>query len=99
MGRVIVEAMAAGTPTVASAVGGIPDLVQSKRTSLLVPPGDPEALARSLVSLATTPELGRRLAQQAMARVGPAHSQESMAANLLTLYREVLAEPALTSSV
>jgi glycosyltransferase involved in cell wall biosynthesis len=48
-GRVIVEAFMRGRPVVASAVGGILDLITSERNGLLVPPQDPEALARALL--------------------------------------------------
>ena len=48
MGRVLVEAMAAGKPIVASNVGGIPDLVQHDDNGLLVPPGDEKALAAGI---------------------------------------------------
>ena len=45
MGRVLVEAMAAGKPIVASDVGGIPDLVKHEHNGLLVPAGDEKAKA------------------------------------------------------
>ena len=54
----VIEAMAAGLPVVATAVGGIPELVEHGATGLLVPPGDTAALAESLAALVRDP--GRR---------------------------------------
>lgn len=67
--NVILEAMATGLPVVATRVGGTPGLVDDQRTGLLVPPDDPEALARAIVTLLEAPTragemgaLGRRRA-------------------------------------
>jgi glycosyltransferase involved in cell wall biosynthesis len=64
MGRVLVEAMAAGKPVVASRVGGIPDLVQHGETGYLVPPADEKALADGIKKLLDDPgnawEMGQR---------------------------------------
>jgi glycosyltransferase involved in cell wall biosynthesis len=57
----VAEAMAAGLPVVASAVGGVPELVVDGETGLLVPPGDPELLASALGSLLADPGLRRRM--------------------------------------
>jgi glycosyltransferase involved in cell wall biosynthesis len=57
---VVQEAMAAGTPVVATAVGGLPDLVAG--TGLLVPPADPDALAGAVDSILDDPGLREALA-------------------------------------
>jgi len=87
MGRVLVEAMAAGKPIVASNVGGIPDLVQHGHNGLLVPPGDEKALAagiKLLINDAAKPKMmgqrGRELCNQ--------FSVESMVEKLDNLYQE-----------
>ncbi|MFW6146344.1 MAG: glycosyltransferase [Planctomycetota bacterium] len=64
-GMVTAEAMAAGLPVVASRVGGLPEVVQHGRTGLLVPPGDPEALAEAIASLLADPDRRRRYAAAA----------------------------------
>ena len=71
MGRVLVEAMAAGKPVVASRVGGIPDLVRDGETGYLVPPADEKALADGIKKLLDDPgkawemgQQGRKLCQQ-----------------------------------
>jgi glycosyltransferase involved in cell wall biosynthesis len=51
MGRVILEAFARGRPVVASAVGGIPELVREPELGRLVPPEDPDALAKALIDV------------------------------------------------
>lgn len=62
------ECMAAGTPLVATSVGGMPELVDNEKTGLLVPPRDPAALARALERVLTDPALADRLAAAAAAR-------------------------------
>jgi colanic acid/amylovoran biosynthesis glycosyltransferase len=62
---VIMEAMAAGTPVVASAISGIPELVEDGITGFLVPERDPPALARAITRLAGDSDLRRRLAAAA----------------------------------
>ena len=58
---VLMEAMAAGVPVVASHLSGIPELVTDDVTGLLVPPGDDAALADALERLAADPDLRRTL--------------------------------------
>ena len=56
LGRVIIEAMATGTPVIGSRVGGIPELVQDGVRGFLVPPGDENALAEKLRWILSNPE-------------------------------------------
>lgn len=65
-GLVLVQAMASGTPVVAAAVGGIPEVVTDGVTGLLAPPEDAEALGAALAGLLADP--GRRAAMGAAAR-------------------------------
>jgi glycosyltransferase involved in cell wall biosynthesis len=61
----LLEALALGRPAVASAVGGIPEIIDSERTGLLVAPGDPRALAGALERLGTDANLRARLGRDA----------------------------------
>ena len=70
--NVLVEAMAAGTPVVATDVSGIPELVEHEVNGLLVPPEDPEALADTLLRLHGDPALAARLAGAGRATVARA---------------------------
>lgn len=66
--RAVLEWMALGRPVVASAVGGIPDLVEDGVTGLLVPPGDSAALAAALESLLLDPKKAEAFGRAARAR-------------------------------
>lgn len=65
---VVLEAMAAGRPVVATRVGGVPELIEEGKTGLLVPPRDSGALARAILRLAKDPELRRRMGEAARKR-------------------------------
>jgi glycosyltransferase involved in cell wall biosynthesis len=68
LGFVAVEAMIVGCPVVASGVGGLREVVQHGSTGLLVPPGDPGALAAALDDLLDDPELRKRMGEAARER-------------------------------
>jgi glycosyltransferase involved in cell wall biosynthesis len=57
----VLEALAWEKPTIGTAVGGIPEVLEHERTGLLVPPEDPEALAAAILHLYGSSELQRRL--------------------------------------
>jgi glycosyltransferase involved in cell wall biosynthesis len=65
-----VEAIAAGTPVLATAVGGVPEIVKTGVNGILVPPGDERALAEAMRSVAMDAELAAALREGAAATVG-----------------------------
>lgn len=84
------ECMAAGAPLVATAVGGLPDLVEHGKTGLLVPPRDPDALAKALTSVLLDRGLRERLAAAAALRLD-AYRIETVAERFADLYEELRA--------
>lgn len=85
-GVVCVEAMAHGRPVVASAVGGLLDLVEDGETGLLVPPGDVEALRAAIERLLGDPELRRRLGDAGRRRAAERFSWDTVTRETLELY-------------
>jgi len=75
-GIVAVEAMASGRPVVASAVGGLSEIVADGQTGLLVPPGDPDRLAAALTRLLDHPEVRETMASASRRRVAEKFSPE-----------------------
>jgi 2-deoxystreptamine N-acetyl-D-glucosaminyltransferase/2-deoxystreptamine glucosyltransferase len=86
MGSVLVEAMVAGLPVVATDVGGIPEVVRHGETGLLVPPGDVAALAAALDRVVADPVLRARLADGARRR-SQQYSWPVLAARVSAVYR------------
>ncbi|MBI3271174.1 MAG: glycosyltransferase family 4 protein [Planctomycetes bacterium] len=86
----ILEAMAAGRPVVATAVGGTPELIREGGSGLLVPPKDPPALARALARVLGDGELARRLATGGRARVQADFRPEVAADRIAGLYAALL---------
>lgn len=93
MGRVLVEAMAAGRPIIASKVGGIPSLVENGKTGLLVPPGDAAALVRSLEWMLQNPDDARRMGRRGRGRCR-GFSTESMVSKIDAIYRKAFSSRA-----
>lgn len=85
----ILEAMAYGTPVIATAVGGIPDMIRPEADGILVPPGDIPKLAGALVRLATSRELRHRLGSSGRELVIDRYSTEKILDRLASLYAEI----------
>jgi glycosyltransferase involved in cell wall biosynthesis len=86
----VLEAAASGVPVVATAMGGIPELIEDGRTGLLVPPGDSLALARSLAALVSDPGGSRRMGAAARDRVRSRHDPQAHLAALEVAYGEAV---------
>jgi len=89
LGVVLIEAAEMGLPLVASDVGGIPDVVENDRTGLLVPPGDPGALADALRRLADEPATAERLVEGAKARTRERFTWDVVIPALKAVYARV----------
>jgi glycosyltransferase involved in cell wall biosynthesis len=89
---VVLEAMAAGKPVVASDLAGLPLAVADGATGLLVPPGDPGALAAAVGALLADPERARRLGAAGRRRVEEELNWSAIAAVHDRLYRRAVAE-------
>jgi len=89
---VLLEALALARPVVATAVGGIPEVITHGETGLLVPPRNPAALADAILKLLNHPTEAARLGQQGRERVLRDFSATEMARRTAEVYRRVLAE-------
>jgi glycosyltransferase involved in cell wall biosynthesis len=86
LGVVIIEALAYGRGVIASAAGGITDIVDHDRTGLLVPPGDVAALADAIAALAADPARLARLGRAGRAHVEERFSWDAVIGKLVDLY-------------
>lgn len=86
---VLLQALAAGRPSVATVVGGVPEVVTAAE-ALLVPPADADALATAMARLATDPSLRTQLGRAALSRFTARFDASTWARRLRALYDEVL---------
>ncbi len=87
---VAIESLAAGTPVVATRVGGVGDVVEDGVDGLLVPVGDIEAIANALERLARDPDLRTRMGQSGRERVIPRYRVDRLVDDVDKLYQELL---------
>lgn len=88
-GMVALEAMACGTPVVASQVGGLGFLIRDGVTGYVIPDGEPELLGNRLMELILDPQLREKMGRQA-SQLAQEYSWERIAAEIANLYEEVL---------
>jgi glycosyltransferase involved in cell wall biosynthesis len=91
LSRVVLEAMSAARAVVATAVGGTPELIEDGDSGLLVPRGDPAALAGAIARLLADPALAARLGAAARERVRTRFAPDASLDRLLALYAAVQA--------
>lgn len=84
--NVLLEAMAEGLPVVATAVGGVPEIVENEKSALLVAPRDTDAMASAIGRVLTDATLAHRLASNAAALVTARHSPEAYARSVTEIY-------------
>jgi glycosyltransferase involved in cell wall biosynthesis len=87
---VLLEAMLARTPIVATSVGGVPETVSQEHSALLVPPKNAEALADAIARLLTNQNFADQLAANAYHDVTTRHTSEAYCSSLMSIYRELI---------
>lgn len=90
MGIVLLEAAASGKPAIGTSVGGIPTIIRSGETGLIVPPEDSDALALALAQLLRDKEMRLRMGQQARQLAEREYSRDAQVGKLLTVYSHAL---------
>jgi glycosyltransferase involved in cell wall biosynthesis len=87
-----VEAMACARPVIGAAVGGIKSTVVDGETGFLVPPRDPQALARRLAELHADPALAHRMGAQGLRRAWRLYTWRTVAEQAVAIYKAALAD-------
>ena len=87
---VLLEAMAAGLPIVATAVGGVPEMITDEESALLVPARDPDAMSAAIARVLSDSGLARRLTANAAQLVVSRFSSETRVRSLVEIYRGVI---------
>ncbi len=88
--NVVLEAMAAGLPIAATAVGGIPEILEHGLTGLMVPSRNPDAMADAILRLLTDPEMRLRLGAAARLRAESNFSPDAYKRSLVEFYQNTL---------
>lgn len=86
---VLLEAMAARKPVIASSVGGVPEVVDHEKTGLLIPSQDPKALSKAICEILDRPAFAKELASNAYERVSKSFDQSLMFNQVFSLYENL----------
>jgi glycosyltransferase involved in cell wall biosynthesis len=97
--NVVIEALAAGCPVVATAVGGVPEVIIERQTGLLVPPDQPDALAASVRELRRDVTLRKRLSEAGPRCARGKFHQTRVIAQLEGLYQDLAREAGKSGAV
>jgi len=89
-GRVVIEAMAMGKPVVATNVGGVPEIIRSDHTGILVELANPDAIAQAVVRLLKDEELSKKIGQAGLRRVQEKFTIEKHVQEIQRVYDSVL---------
>jgi glycosyltransferase involved in cell wall biosynthesis len=88
--NVLLEAMAASLPIVATAVGGVTEVVKHEESALLVPAQNPHALSAAIARVLTEPDLAKRLTTKSTALITERFTPQKYVRALVEIYREVV---------
>jgi glycosyltransferase involved in cell wall biosynthesis len=85
----LLEAMATRVPVVATAVGGVPEIVTHEESALLIQPGDPAAMSTAIARILTDPALASRLSQRSRELIEERHQPAARMRRLVSIYRSL----------
>ena len=93
LGMAALESQAMKGPVVGSTVGGIPEVVRHRETGILVPPGDPQALADALIEILSDRDLRARLGRQGRENIEQNFNWNDTIDRMIATYESVVEEP------
>ena len=93
------EALASGCPVIASAIGGLPEIIEHGKTGLLVSPADPEALAKGIIALLRDRNMAEAMASQGRAMVAERFDRDTMIRKTEAIYEKIVTECSDRSSI
>jgi len=85
----LLEAMATHVPVVATAVGGVPEIVKDEESAMLIDPGDPVSMSAAMARVLTEPELAQRLTKRSHELILEHHEPEARTRQLVSIYRSL----------
>ena len=89
-GQILVEAMAAGKPVIATDAGGVPEIINDSQIGLLVPPGDEDRLAEAICGMLSHPEQTAEMARRGRERAAERFTIERTVQDVEAVYTQIL---------